>query len=277
MRWLNFIFSHSLFIAACAVALCFQTDLLLAHPYSWPVYAFVGSSTLCSYNFYWLISKYKFSKTRHLPSFIKGVPTFVVIFILAGIGMAWSFFHVWFLWPYILSGVFLTLFYSLPLWPFAFAKVTVRAGFLKPILLAATWAFITVMLPGIYQHNGIGYPLLHVLVSRFLFMLMLCIIFDMRDGRMDKVHGLHSLATDVSPRWVRFMFACVAIAYGLMALLPTFPGTAWQRTGLEIALLLVCILYFLSFRKRGYLFYYFLVDGMMIASPLLAWLMGQVD
>ena len=93
----------------------------------------------------------------------------------------------------------LTFLYSVPLLPLNKLAFLRKAGFVKTILLAFTWAYVTAYLPlaHVFLHNTTEGCLF--ISNRFLFMLVLCIIFDNRDIAVDKIRGLHSLSTDVKP------------------------------------------------------------------------------
>ena len=149
MRWLHFILSHSIFISLCAVALCYQSYTLLHIPGNRYVYAFIFFSTLCSYNFYWLISKYSFSKRRGINPFVKENISYFSIFFVAGAGMLVTLYFLPHIYLYVAIAILLTLLYSLPLWPFEFAKYLRKAGFLKTTLLAFTWAYVTIIIPSV--------------------------------------------------------------------------------------------------------------------------------
>src|SRR5688500_14782781 len=112
MRWLHFILSHSIFIAGCALALCYQTFVLLKLPHDLFVYALVFFSTLCSYNFYWLLSKFSFSSRKFSTTFLVNNITYIVIGIGAGIGMAYALYQLPGLLPYVLPAVGFTVLYS---------------------------------------------------------------------------------------------------------------------------------------------------------------------
>lgn len=270
MRWLQIILSHSIFIAICAVALCWQTCLVLQTPNNYWLYIFVFFSTLCSYNFYWLLSKYAFSADKNVPAFIKRNKSYLLLFLFALCGMLFSIVNISELLSTIMVGVALTLLYSLPLWPFAAAKRLRRIGFIKTSLLAFTWAFVTVVVPA----SNISAPantVLLLLMARFFFMLMLCSIFDQRDVKMDKIHGLHSLATDVSPKTLQAIMLISFLGYFVAGfLVRNHISNNWQMAAFCITALQVWVVYRLSLKKQGYIFYYFMVDGLMLFSSLLS-------
>ncbi len=269
MRFLHFILSHSIFIACCAMGLCYQTNVLLHLPQYANLYGFVFFSTVCSYNFYWLLSKFYFSDRNIDKAFFKRHISFLFIFLIAAGGTIYFLFFLLPLIPFIVVGVLLTLVYSLPLWPFALLKKLQRLGFFKTVLLSLTWAYITTILPAssILFENIL--PVALLFTARFCFMLLLCIIFDKRDISIDKLHGLRSLATDLSQQRLNTIIHIVFFCYFIMGLILRFHfNDKPQMFAFLITGAFVWLVYNLSLKKRGYLFYYFLVDGLMLVTAL---------
>lgn len=268
MRWLQFILSHSIFISICAVALCFQTYQLLHIAFNFYVFGLVFFATLSSYNFYWLISNYDFSLNAvDLRKYFIERFSNIAIFLIAASGMAFCLYYLPAVFPAVLVAVFLTILYSIPLWPLKKLAFTRKAGFLKTGLLAFTWAFVTVIIPlqqnGMVNANAVGI----LFLARFLFMLLLCVIFDSRDIHVDKIRSLSSLATDVSHKLLRLIMSVVFICYvaAVFILRYYFDDNA-QFIAFLITGLATLLVYRLSLKKQGYFFYYFLVDGLMLFS-----------
>lgn len=268
MKWLYFILSHSIFIAVCAVALCFQTSLLLHISLSGWLYAFIFFSTLCSYNFYWLLSGYSFAG-QPLLTYCRQHYSNLLVFFVSGIGLLISVFSLPLLLPFIGIALFLTLLYAVPLMPFRFLHFTRKAGLLKTLLLAFTWSFVTVYIPYQLSPTGNTLTLLMLFNNRFLFMLMLCIIFDARDTNVDKIRGLQSLTTLLRPstiRYIMFLLFAAYIANGI--LLRVYYHEQMQILALLVSGVITALVYAFSLRQQGYFFYYFGVDGLMLFSSL---------
>jgi 4-hydroxybenzoate polyprenyltransferase len=269
MYWLRFIFSHSVFVSVCAGAMCVQTFLIMGAPVSWLCCWFVFFSTLASYNFYWLISKYAFSKSNSFNSFFRSQYShFLLLLFAAAMG-----FYCWLQLPqsWLLAAIAacLNILYSLPLWPFKWVQQLPKPGFLKTMLLAFTWAFVVTLLPmynNIVQDNA---ALLWLLATRFFFMLMLCSIFDIRDVVVDKLHGLKSLATMLGQPTLQKMMLVMFLLYIVAVfVMRTYVNNSQQFIALLVTGLAVGWVYQLSLRKQGYFFYYFIVDGLMLFSSL---------
>ncbi|MEO7523837.1 MAG: hypothetical protein ABIT58_07065, partial [Ferruginibacter sp.] len=170
-------------------------------------------STLSSYNFYWLISKYYFNRNHSIGTFLNRQFSNVILFVIAAAGVLFCMISLPAVVPYVFIAVILTLLYSVPLWPLKKLEFTRKAGFLKTVLLSFTWTYVTVMIPAA-QSSMVRISSIELLFSaRFLFMLMLCIIFDSRDIKVDKIHALRSLATDVTQRTLSIIMVVVFSMY----------------------------------------------------------------
>ncbi len=267
MRWLRFILSHSIFASLCAVALCYQTFTLLHIEPSGVLYAFVFFSTLSSYNFYWLLSKYSFGKKLPLSLFLQTNRMYILLFGVAGIGMLYCLFFIPNIKIHVAIAIALTMVYTLPLWPFTWAKYLRRAGILKTILLAFTWAYVTVIIPAAPVLASQTPAVLSLLVARFFFVGMLCVIFDRRDIQLDATHAIHSIATDLSKATLhKLMLLAFTIYMAAGLLVRTHFSDTSQFAAFFVSGLVVGWVYLLSLKPRGHLFYYFVVDGLMIFS-----------
>lgn len=269
MKWLHFILSHSIFIAICAVALAFQTAQLRHFSVKLPVYGFIFFATLCSYNFYWVLSRLSFLKEPVSAGFIKKEAIAISLFVFSGAGLLYCLFQSSIPISFVLTACLLTLLYSIPLLPFKLLTFTRKLGVLKTIMLAFTWTYVTAFIPLQKNYLLLGNADLFIITRRFLFMFMLCIIFDSRDITVDKLRGLRSLATDLSPAILQLLIYSVFIVlFGTNLLSTSYGVTIYQSIALQVSTITLLIVYFYSTRKQGYLFYYFLVDGLMLFSAL---------
>ncbi len=275
MKWLHFILSHSIFIAICAVALAFQTALLLKLNINLFVYGFIFFATLCSYNFYWIISKATFACDNTLGTVLQKEKTGLIILFLSAIGVFFCLFQYPLPVEFILTSILLTCLYVVPLLPFRPFYFIRKAGVLKTFLLAFTWTYVTVFIPLQKTYLLLSSAELFVFTRRFLFMLMLCIIFDNRDKAVDKIRGLHSLATVLKPAHLRvFIYLIFLVLFTTNFLYSSYQITFSQSVALHISTLVLLAVYFYSLKKRSYLFYYFFVDGMMLFSALATYIAG---
>ena len=275
MKWFQFILSHSIFIAICAAALAFQTSQLLNLQHNLPLYGFIFCATLCSYNFYWMLSKFSLSANNGLLQILKKEQTGLLLMFFAGTGMLFFFYTSGLTLNFIVSAIALTILYAVPLLPIKFLHFTRKAGVFKTSLLAFTWAYVTVIIPLHKSYSLLDSAGFFVFTRRFLFMLMLCIIFDNRDKAMDKIRGLHSLATDLKPLMLNILIYIIfAVLFISNLFYQQFGIHAYHSIGLQVSTLALLVVYFFSQKKQGYLFYYFIVDGMMLFSALATFIAG---
>jgi hypothetical protein len=256
-------------VAICAASLVFQTMQLVHLPINFYLIAFVFFATLCSYNFHYLLG-YLSAGGKISISFLYNKYTALLFLMAGGIGILlfFSAAHIRFL--NVVIAFLLTFLYSLPLLPVKQLAVARKAGFLKTLLLAFTWMFVTAYLP--LSQNNAAFTMAGILLmaKRFLFMLMLCILFDNRDVKVDKIRGLSSLATDLSKNAMQLLIVIIfLLLFTINFLLGHHGITLRQVLALQLAAFINVIIYLLSKRKQGYFFYYFVVDGMMVLMTLL--------
>ena len=267
MKWLHFILSHSIFIAVCAVAMCLQTTTLLQIDTDKWLLGFVFFATLFSYNAYWLLSKRVLGAVFYQLLFLKKEWRKIVLLAIYAAAVLICFIQSQLTFTLIWPALVLNILYIIPLLPVKSLSFAKRLGFLKTILLAISWAYVTAFLPLLRPAFLLTYTEIAVLINRFLFMLVLCVLFDSRDISVDKVRGLHSIATDLKPRQLQFLIIVLFILLAASTyLLQYFGMDLLQVAALQLAGLATLYLYYLSNKKRGYFFYYFFVDGLMLFS-----------
>ena len=275
MKWLYFILSHSLFISFCAVAMSFQTLLLLQGRADIYLYGFIFFATLCSYNFYWLLCRYSLNQRPALPDLVKKELPEILLLLISAAGLMVCFLFSRLDYPPVIAAIFLTLLYSLPLLPFRFLQFTRKAGIMKTTLLAFTWTHVTAFIPLQKQVESLSNGDWFILTRRFLFMLMLCIIFDSRDIAVDKIRGLRSLATDLSPKNLRNLIGVIfVLLFATNFLFHYFGVSIAHAIAMQVSTIALLIAYYYSTKKQGYLFYYFFIDGLMIFSAFATYLAG---
>lgn len=278
MKWLHFILSHSIFIACCALGLCYQTTLLLTIFVDKWLLGFVFFATILSYNFYWLFSKKIFGNVFYQTIFFKREQYKIIeLGIYLGAALL-CYLQSMLTLKLVLPAILLNALYALPLLPFKWLQFTKKVGILKTIVLAFTWMYVTAYLPLLKPVSELSIIDIVMLLHCFVFMLLLCIMFDSRDITLDKIKGLHSIATDVKPRLLKILVAFLFLLLGSsIFFLHSLGLNTLFAISLIITLLATLYFYLLSQKKQGYLFYYFFVDGLMLFSALLSFLASIVS
>ncbi|HEY8388366.1 MAG TPA: UbiA family prenyltransferase, partial [Parasegetibacter sp.] len=196
--WLNrsvsFIMYSSVFISLCAVALCIETNLLLQGPVLHPAfYVFVFCATLLQYNLhYYPRKKDPGPSAREQWSHRNRKLHFTLIVIsIAGIVFSLFYFRINHFLIVALLGL-ITFVYSFPVLPIGGGKRLKDSGIAKLLTITLIWTIITVWFPADEAHlNNPHFWLLFI--RRFLFMLVLCLAFDIRDILPDYQEGIRTL------------------------------------------------------------------------------------
>jgi 4-hydroxybenzoate polyprenyltransferase len=269
MRILNFILSHSIFIAFCSGALVYQSYLLLNLPFRPEVFGLVFFATLAAYNTYWMLCKLSNDNKEKRVLTFNAYSGYFILFVASVIAVLDYLWQMPSFFPMVTIASILTFLYLLPVISSVKYRLNKNIGFIKTLLLAFTWSFFTVLIPAYGEINAHLHHVVTLFLMRFFFMLMLCIIFDSRDVSIDKFRNLPSIATDVSKKTLTIIMMVVLGGYvfSLFGLHQFVYNSLYLFLLLSVGAL-TFIIYLLALKTRGYYFYYFLVDGLMILSAL---------
>ena len=166
--------------------MCIETNLLLHLPLNnIGFYSFVFGATLVQYNLHYLVKKtavpnsMRFRWSKQNASTHKILAGIGLILIIAGL-FSFQLHHFIFL---LLLGI-ITLLYSLPVLPFTNRKRLKDFGILKIITITLLWTMVTVWFP-VSQAYYTDVSFLLIFLRRFIFILILCLVFDIRDTEVD--------------------------------------------------------------------------------------------
>lgn len=264
-------------MAVCAVVMVYQTCFLFSMTPANSYYlAFVFFSTVCSYNFHWMLtpvsfhqayrSKWSASKWHiHFYFFIAGL---LASFIL--------FFYIAKDWPLILIAVVLTFLYSAPKISFAPFQWLKKFSFGKTILLASVWTYVTTILPFLLQNKFIKTNSLLYVSSQFFFLLSICIIFDYRDRQQDKKEGIRSMITYLTEKGINIFFS-ISILFSAISLFLLYKSGMELKYILTLVAPLVIIAILFNQAKRNFsdYLYYFVLDGLIMFPGILLWIINR--
>ena len=264
-----FIFS-SLYIAGCVVLMVYQTNALLHLHYDFlPCYLFVFFSTICSYNFHWYFTPDTPAEEIRIRWTLRHKRLHLFLYITGLIGAVVCAFYFIAHWFWLGVAVVLTFLYSapkIPVYPFTLLR-KIAVG--KTIFLAAVWTYVTSVLPAIFSTTPWRWGDTVFCISRFFFIYAICIVFDYRDRNADKREGIRSMITIFSEQGINrlFWFSQGLFAAGTLAL------HYWGFSAPVILCLLLpgiilALLYNYSKHHSSDYLYYFVLDGLMMASAL---------
>jgi len=237
--------------------------------------AFVFFSTVCSYNFHWALTPHSIAPSQRL-QWDENHKSYHLLLSIAGLaGAALSFFFLKEHWFYIGIAAILTFLYSAPKISFPPFQWLKRIAIGKTIFLAMTWAYVTAVLPILIERDITTEKAIFFCTSQFFFIYSICILFDFRDREDDKSEGIRSMITFFNERGIDILFSISIIAFSVLSILLKQTGIPWINVIiLLIPALLLVSLYKYAKRSFSDYLYYFVLDGLMMFSGLLLWMMN---
>jgi 4-hydroxybenzoate polyprenyltransferase len=169
-------------------------------------------------------------------------------------------------WFWLSVTAFLTFMYSAPKMAFPMFVKLRRVAIAKTIFLAFAWAHVTTLLPLVISVHPLRPEHIWFVVNRFFYIYAICIIFDFRDVHKDREAGIKSLITLLDEKGVDrlFWFSVLMFVVTIVILLQWI--TLIQGILLFIPGILVALLYYPSKTNNSDYLYYFVLDGLMMAS-----------
>ncbi len=262
-------------IAACALAMIFQTQLLLNGKFRFtPVAGFVFFGTLSLYGVHRIVGLKKvrgFQEKGRFAVVARFKSHILVYSALSALAAAWYAFHVppevwhWLLLPAILgAGYVLPVFKGKRLRDFSYIKI---------FLVAVSWTLFTVAGPAAelkLSLNGVAWIMC---LERMAFIFALALSFDLRDLEIDRINGVKTLPGIWGikrTQWIAaFCLGLVLLFAGLNNKIEAYTDPVWFAIAITSILTLFLIQHSAA-EKHDY-FYSGLVDGMMILQFLSVW------
>lgn len=272
----EFILFSSIFISLCAVALCVQTNLLLHLPLNaFSFYCFVFGATLAQYNLHYFVKTTAVKNSERLAWSLKNKMVHKVL-LGAGIALILFSFFSFRLHHFIILAVLgaIAFLYSFPVIPFEKKRRIKDYGFLKIITLALLWTLVTVWFP---VNNFLFEKKIFIFIflKRFVFLFVLCLLFDIRDVEIDRKEQITTLAVFLGKKKSYFIAYIFLILFVILSLLQFF---YFDDKNILIAMLLSAAATFfaveLTKKKNSDFVYLVGVDGMMLLQAILVYLLG---
>ena len=273
-KFVDFLLFTSIFVAGCAIAFCLETSIMLNVPFNnFSFYAFVFGATIVQYNLHYIVKKVAVKDSARLAWSQRNKNIHLVLLIVGCILIIYSLlgFHLeHFIILFILGCI--SFLYSFPFIPFAQKKRIKDYGFLKIITLSLLWTLVTVWFPVSGRQYDVGL-FVFIFMKRFVFMFILCLLFDMRDIEVDRSENIRTLAVALGRKRsyvlsyvVLFVFVLLSVAQyiylpQIQFLIPMLISAAATLATIEIT-------------KKINSDYVYLagIDGMMLLQPILIYL-----
>ncbi len=164
----------------------------------------------------------------------------------------------------------LTLSYSYPLLRFNRSRVALKSmGILKPFLLSLVWVAVTFLLPIVELAIPLSPELVLRGAIRWIFILILCILFDIKDIQVDREKGIRTFPVLLGTRLLALLHRVINGVILLLAAAFFY----FDRHLFYIVQILAFLLLKIMLRRirpnKSELFYVINVDGMMLLYSIL--------
>ena len=172
--------------------------------------------------------------------------------------------------------VILTFLYSAPKISFTPFQWLKKIAIGKTIFLAMAWTYVTAVLPILIERTISNEKAIFFCTGQFFLIYSICILFDFRDRDDDKKEGIRSMITYFNERGIDILFTISIIIFLALSISLKQTGIQWINIVILLipALLLITIYNHAKRNFSDYL-YYFVLDGLMMFSGLLLWLMNR--
>jgi len=278
-KFINLILFGNFWIAACAVAMTWQTELLLFNKIEVNILTyFVFYATLFLYAIHRIVGlvkvkpfleKYRYSIIYHFRNHIK------VYAFLGGVGAFYCFFYLSFANQLLLViPAILSLGYVLP-----FVKGNKRLrdfDYIKIFLVAIVWGVITVLMPILERTTDLTLSHLLILLERMLFIFAITLPFDIRDLKIDAHIDVKTIPSIIGIGKTKKLALFCLIIVVLLAGMNVYLGTYQLSYLLAITFSCISTLLLINYSDKTDADYFFtgLMDGTMILQFLLVLLIS---
>ena len=277
-KFINLILFGNFWIAACAVAMTWQTELVLFGQIEWTnLTSFVFFATLFLYAIHRIVGlvkvkpfleNYRYAVIYHFRNHIKFYA------FVGGVGALYCFFYLSLANQLLLViPSILSLGYVLP-----FVKGQKRLrdfDYIKIFLVAIVWGVITVLMPILERTTSFTLAHFLILLERMFFVFAITIPFDIRDLKIDAHIDVKTIPAILGiSKSKRLADACLFLTFLLTVFnfyLGTYNATTFGAITLSCASTSVLVNY--SDRTDEDYFFTGLMDGTMILQFLLVLLL----
>ncbi len=277
-KFVDFLLFTSIFVAGCAVAFCMETSIMLNVPFNnFSFYAFVFGATIVQYNLHYIVKKVAVKHSARLAWSQRNKNIHLLLLIAGCLLIIYSLFG-FHLQHFIILCILgcISFLYSFPFIPFAQKKRIKDYGFLKIITLSLLWTLVTVWFP-VSGHQYDGNLFVFIFLKRFVFMFILCLLFDMRDIEVDRSENITTFAVALGRKrsyvlsyLVLLLFVLLSVAQYIYLpqvqfLIPMLISSAVTLITVEVT-------------KKSNSDYVYLagIDGMMLLQAILIYLFGLI-
>ena len=251
--------------------MCVETNLLLGIRLNhFSFYLFVFGATLVQYNLHYLFKTTAVANSARLAWSLKNKTIHRVLIAIGTVLIIYSLFsfHLHHFIILLLFGA-IALLYSFPFLPFANKKRIKDYGLVKIITLALLWTLVTVWFPADQTNfSGISFQL--IFLRRFIFMFILCLLFDIRDTEVDRQQNIATLSVKLGVKRSYLLCYFLLLIFIILSVIQfIYLPDEIQLAAMLISAAATAITIEYSKRNNSDVVYLACIDGMMLLQALL--------
>lgn len=250
-------------------------SLILQKPIDYNYLAFVFFSTVSSYNFHWMLTPRSLNPSSRLNWSVQHKGYHLFLFITGLLLSLFFFSYLIQYWFWIGISALLTFLYTAPKIPIAPFSLLKKIAIGKTVFLAFVWTYVTTILPMLIENEAWTNKSILFCAGQFFFLFSICILFDYRDKEDDLADGIRSMIVCLNEKGINALFAISMLLSSTFFILLFLEDIHLLNISiLLIPLLIVSLLYNHAKKNFSDYLYYFVLDGLMMFSGLLLWIMG---
>ncbi len=258
-KWIDFLLYSNLFISICAAAITAETYLLIHSDINWLYIIFVFFSTILLYAFpslFFAEEAFSVNQSERHRWIIENRNTLIGFSVISSLVLAVTVFF------FPLKFILLMIPNVVLAFAYFFPQTRLRSiTGLKAIIVAFVWTMVTYVYPFLLDNLSLEKSLLGAL-ERFLFLIPICIIFNVRDVEADRIAGVRTIPViyGVKPS----IISCLISLLLFCAFVFFNRGFSAEAIALTASAIITGILILKSSPEKDDYFYSFWIDGMII-------------
>lgn len=141
-----------------------------------------------------------------------------------------------------------------------------RYGYVKPFLISFVWVISCSLVP-LLENELFTLHSVWYLASQFVFISVLCMLFDVKEHEADYIAGVHTYANRFGVKVTKVICACLVII-GFTCFYQFNHSTPYVVLSLILRTLLLTTIFFTNDKRHAF-YYYLWVDGLLILQTAL--------
>lgn len=273
----NYFIFGNIFIAICAVTMAWYTFAVFNSPVNITLILFIFFASISSYSFHSYLPTMEKEYSEKVKWSLPRKNYFLTLLI---IGASGSIFFLFFLkqdLKLILSLVLFTILYSSPKIKFEKFTFFKKFGTAKTLYLTAIWTLVTVSLPLSSMDSFDASQSVLFFANRFMLIYAICILFDLKDKEYDIQRGIKSVVTIFEEKKInRLLIFCTILFFISSIAFYIFSKDAVLISSLIIPGIVLLFLLKKSKNTKSDYWFSFVLDGLMMLSPILYFIFSQM-